>query len=32
MIDSESATFLRGAVVGAILSAFITSLLIFTLT
>ncbi len=31
MIDTESAIFLRGAVVGAILSAFITYMLILTL-
>ena len=31
MIDTEGAIFLRGAVVGAILSACITSLLILTL-
>ena len=32
MIDTEGAIFVRGAVVGAILSAIITSLLIVTLT
>lgn len=32
MIDTESAIFLRGVVVGAILSAIITALLILTLT
>jgi hypothetical protein len=32
MIDIEGAIFLRGVVVGAILSAIITALLILTLT